>query len=261
MATLMLGKVNTEMKTKILCKILGGSHLYHLNTVDSDVDERGVFVHLDPKFIIGTKRFDEERRQPTDTDEDVVIKELSHYCSLLAKSNTEALDLLFCSHSHFTVLTDNFRLLRENRLSFVDSVKLFGCLRGYMKGERRLVNGERKGQIGGKRYAKLQEVGYSPKNAVQLLRLAEVGRMFFSNDQYFVDTRHFGVNFHSILMDIKTTPERYTRDQINEVVDIAEQALVDAFENREINYVFDEDKLNEVLMKIYMPILNKVLDF
>lgn len=249
-----------KMKTKLLCKLLGGSHLYHLNTADSDIDERGVFTHLDPKYIIGTKRFDEERRQPKDTDEDVVVKELSHYCNLLSKSNTEALDLLFCDVSEFSEITPEFHLLRENRLKFVDSVRLFNCLRGYMQGERRLMNGERKGQIGGKRYAKLQEVGYSPKNAVQLLRLARVGIDFFNHNQYRVDTRLFGMDFYDHLRAIKTKPELFTSERVNAEVDYLEQSLVESFENRKITYVFDEDALNEVLMEIYMPILKKALD-
>lgn len=147
------------MKTKTLCRLYGGSTLYHLSTPESDLDERGVFVHLDPMYILGTRRFDEKRRQPKDTDEDVVLKELSHYCSLLSKSNTEALELLFCDESEFLEIADEFKFIRDHRFYFIDSKHLFNCLRGYMKGERRLMNGERKGQIGGKRYSKLQEVG------------------------------------------------------------------------------------------------------
>jgi hypothetical protein len=235
---------------------LGGSNLYHLSTPESDIDERGVFVHLEPKYILGTKRFDEERRQPKDTNEDIVVKELSHYCSLLSKSNTEALDLLFCDETEFNEISPEFSLLRENRLKFVDSKMFFRCLRGYMQGERRLMNGERKGQIGGKRYAKLQQVGYSPKNAVQLLRLAKVGIDFFKYDKYFVNTKYFGYDFHSTLMGIKTEPNRFSKEHVNGMVDVFEKKLVTAFENRKINYTFDEEALNDVLMKIYLPILN-----
>jgi predicted nucleotidyltransferase len=245
------------MKTKTLCKILGGSHLYHLNTPESDIDERGVFMHLDPKFIVGTKRFDEERRQPKDTDEDVVLKELSHYCSLLAKSNSEALELLFCNESEFTFLSNEFRLFRENARFFIDSEKLFRCLRGYMKGERRLMNGERKGQIGGKRYAKLQEVGYSPKNAVQLIRLANVGIHFFRMGEFIVDTRQFPDDLHESLFEVKTKPENFSKDEINRIVDVFEAELVTSFETRRVDFIFDEDKLNDLLLEIYLPILNK----
>lgn len=245
------------MKTKSLCKIYGGSHLYHLNTPESDIDERGVFMHLDPKFILGTRRFDEERRQPKETDEDVVLKEISHYCSLLAKSNTEALELLFCDDHEFTELTEEFRIFRKNRYKFIDSVKMFGCLRGYMQGERRLMNGERKGQIGGKRYAKLQEVGYSPKNAVQLIRLANVGIQFFRTDSFFVNVYDFPNHLGFDLMKIKTRPEEYSKEEINLMVDKFEKELIVAFENRKINRVFDEEALNQSLFELYMPVLKK----
>lgn len=251
------------MKTKTLCKIWGGSHLYKLNTPESDIDERGVFIHLDPAYIVGTRRFDEERIQPKETDEDVVLKELSHYCSLLAKSNTEALEILFCDESEFSEISEEFKLLRNYRNYFIDSKKLFACLRGYMQGERRLMNGERKGQIGGKRYAKLQEVGYSPKNAVQLLRLAKVGIHFFQTRDFIVDTRKFPNNFHDLLMDIKVHPKNYTKHEINALVDDCENMLAEAFESRrglirpEFEHTFNESILNKVLVSIYTPILVK----
>ena len=241
------------MKTKILCKILGGSQLYHLSTPESDVDIRGVFTHTDPAYILGTRRFDETRRQ--NLDEDTVVKELSHYCNLLSKSNTEALELLFCNISEFTEITPEFRLLRDYRFKFIDSKKLFGCLRGYMQGERRLMNGAKPGEIGGKRYKKLQEVGYSPKNAVQLMRLANVGRHFFETGEFVVNTEEFGIGIHSLLLEIKTEPERFSKSMINEFVDRYETALVEEFESRRESFAFDEDTLNEVLMAIYMPIL------
>lgn len=244
-----------RMNKKTLCKILGGSHLYHLNTAESDIDLRGVFVHTDPKFIIGTQKYTEERRQ--NDDEDVVLKELSHYCNLLSKSNTEALDLLFCDESEFMEISPEFRLLREHRLEFIDSKMLFNCLRGYMQGEKRLMNGERKGKIGGKRYAKLQEVGYSPKNAVQLIRLANVGIEFFKQGRYIVDTRQFPRVLHEVLFNIKNAPQFYSKEIINNMVDDCENHLLTAFENRTKNFKFNEDKMNEVLFRIYMPILEK----
>lgn len=247
------------MKTKLLCKIRGGSHLYHLETPESDIDERGVFIHLDPKFIVGTKRFDEERRQPKNSDEDVVLKELSHYCNLLSKSNTEALELLFCSECEFEEFSEEFELLRNHRDCFIDDTKLFCCLRGYMQGERRLMNGERKGKIGGKRYTKLQEVGYSPKNAVQLIRLANVGINFFRNRNFIVDTRQFPDNLHDLLMDIKVHPEKYSKEEVNNIVDKCEKNLVESFESRQksTHANFDEITLNKVLVSIYTPILVK----
>jgi hypothetical protein len=239
--------------TKTLCKYAGGSTLYHLTTPESDYDERGVFMHTDPAYILGTKRYDEARTQ--NQDDDIVYKELSHFCGLLRKSNSEAMEVLFCDDSEFTQLEPEFKALRANAYSFVDSKNLFNCLRGYMKGELRLAIGERKGKLGGKRYAKLQEVGFSPKNFVQLLRLAKVGIEFFTNDRYVVDTRQFGDAYHQLLMAIKSTPENFNVDNLKSLVADYEAQLVDAFENREIDYKFDEDKCNEILLDIYRPML------
>jgi len=242
-------------KTKTLCSYYGGSHLYHLMTPDSDLDERGVFMHLDPEYVLGTKRFDEERTQNDETDR--VLKELSHFGSLVRKSNSEAMEVLFCNESEFIFLSDEFKLLRELGKNFVDSKHLFNCLRGYMKGELRLACGERKGKIGGKRYEKLQEVGFSPKNFVQLFRLAQLGVTFFTKDKYVVDTREFGKEFHEFLMSVKTTSENHSVENLKEIVESYETDLVDAFENRVVDRKFNEDLFNKFLVKVYHPVVHE----
>lgn len=235
--------------------MFGGSMLYHLETPESDIDERGVFMHTEPAYILGTKRFDEDRRQDPNIQQDIVVKELSHYCSLLARGNTEALELLFCKESEFRTITPKFRLIRDNREHLVDSKLLFCCLRGYIQGERRLMNGERKGQIGGKRFAVLQQLGYSPKNAVQLLRLAQTGIEFFKNGQFIVDSRDFGTQFHTLLMDIKTNGQKFTKQEVNNLVDELETQLVEAYENKNFTFYFNETMLNDLLLDIYMSVL------
>jgi predicted nucleotidyltransferase len=241
------------MNTKTLCSYLGGSHLYHLNTPDSDIDERGVFMHLDPKFILGTKRFDEERKQ--NDEEDKVLKELSHFCSLIARSNTEAMDALFAKDLDMKFISEEFALIRKHRFQLVDSERVFNTLRGYMKGERRLMNGERPGKIGGKRYEMFKKYGYVPKNTVQLLRLAQVGITFFTEGKYVVDTREFKNDFHSTLFEIKTDPGCYSGEGVNKMVDHFEKALVQAYESRTQTFKYDEELMNKILYKIYMKVL------
>jgi len=243
------------MKTKTLCTYLGGSQLYHLETPESDLDERGVFMHTDPAYILGTKRFDEERKQNKDTDK--VMKELSHFCSLLRRSNSEAMETLFADDDAFDTLSPEFERLREERFSFVDSKGLFNCLRGYMKGELRLACGERKGKLGGKRYTKLQEVGFSPKNFVQLFRLGHVGCHFFNENRYVVDTRQFNGNLHQFMYDVKTQPELYSVEELTTMAHDLDKKLAEAFENRKVDHKFNETKLNELLLEVYLPVLQK----
>lgn len=233
----------------IIAEYLGGSHLYGLNTPESDVDIRGIFVNTDPKFILGTGRFEELRKQDHKLKEDIVYKEVSHLMRLLQNSNSEALEVLFADDSAFTTKAYEFNLIRAVRHSLVDSERLYKCLRGYMQGEYRLAIGERKGQIGGKRYAKLQEVGFSPKNFTQLFRLAYLGATFFLQDRFVVNVS--GEPYFEQLMSIKTTPEKHTKESLTEMYKRAEQSLDDAFKLRVVDRKFDEKLANELLLNIY----------
>lgn len=249
---------------KVLCEYLGGSQLFHLNTPESDVDERGVFMNTNAAYVLGTRRFDEERKQDKDTDK--VLKELSHFASLLRKSNSEALEVMFCNESEFTYLTPEFESLRELRYDVVDSKNLFNCLRGYMSGELRLATGERTGRLGGKRFAKVQELGFSPKNFVQLFRLSRLGVEFFSSGRFVVDTNDFTTQvdgyptFRDFLMSVKTTPEKHSKEDLVEYAHYSEAQLVYAFENRATDFKFNEDKLNQKLLELYFPVLQQQME-
>lgn len=235
----------------VICEFLGGSHLYGLNTPESDTDVRGIFVNTDPAFIVGTRRFDEARKQNHLIKEDVVYKEVSHFIRLLHQANTEALEILFADDSAFTVLDKQMKDIRAWSGKLVSSEKLFNCLRGYMAGEYRLAIGERKGQIGGKRYAKLQEVGFSPKNFTQLFRLSHVGKVFFTENRFPVNVKNEPC--YAELMAIKTHPEKFTKEQLTEKFLGEEKMLIEAYENRVVNREFDEGVANALLLSVYMP--------
>ena len=57
----------------MLVKMLGGSTAFGLNTPESDVDYRGVFVNTEPSKILGLEKLDHIQKQETD---DIV------YCQL-----------------------------------------------------------------------------------------------------------------------------------------------------------------------------------
>lgn len=242
-------------RKNVICEYLGGSHLYGLNTPESDEDVRGLFVNSQPMYILGTRRFDEQRNQNPALKEDVVYKEVSHFFRLLAQSNSEALEALFAKESSFSLLTPEFRRIQQLRYEFVDSKRLYDCLRGYMASEYRLAIGERKGQIGGKRYAKLQEVGFSPKNFTQLFRLAYCGKTFFLEDRFPVDMRDESI--HEFLMDVKVRPEKFNKDVLTEKYREAEKELDAAFEKRILNRKFHEDMANQILLELYRPYICK----
>jgi len=245
--------MNNEQKTKVLCKYLGGSHLYKLNTESSDLDERGIFITTDPSYIIGLQRHDEDRNQENGTD--FVMKEFSNFIRLLYRGNTEAFETLFAHESAFSVFSKEFRFLRVYANDLIDSEKLYNCLRGYAQGEYRLALGERTGVLGSKRKAALDKYGFSPKNCTNLLRLLYTGIHFFEKDKYVVDCHEFGDDVYNKLFQIKTKPETYSKEQMGEDFKIYDAALVKAYENRKVTHKFNEIVANWLIVQMYFPYL------
>lgn len=233
---------------KTICRIVAGSRLYGLETPDSDVDTRGVFLNTDYADILGLSR-DKIIKSST---EDTLLIELRHYLGHLQRTNTSAIELLFAEG--FEILEDEFRIIRENRYRLMDSERLFTSLMGYIHGERRLANGERTGELGGKRKATVDRFGFSPKNFSHLLRLAHCGEEFFRTSVY-------PVRLHDMARDtifsVKTEPERYTKEELNLMSDDAVGRLKNAYDNRKETFKFDVDLANRLCLDFYMPFLEK----
>lgn len=198
---------------KTLCKYLGGSHLYGMNTPTSDVDERGVFMNTDPLYVYGFHRLDNQVKQSAEVD--VVMHELTQFIKLATKSNTQTLECLFAPRDAFTMLDAKFEELVLNQKNrFLNTDQLFKSLEGYLYNEMRLALGERTGLLGSKRKNQLDKHGFSPKNFSHLFRLAECGRQFFLNGVYPVRLRDFNPGLHDLCMSVKVNPDKWTADEL-----------------------------------------------
>jgi len=236
----------------ILAKLIGGSRLYGLSSQDSDVDFRSVFINTEPAKILGLERFDSKVKQ--NDDEDDVAFELRHFLSLLKKSNTQVMEMLCVDENAFVELDNEFNILvLRQRTRFFDTNYLFSTLRGYIQGEKKRTNGERKGQLGKKRHISVEKYGYSYKNAIHCLRLARTGIEFFKTGRYLVNCRDFGADFYNLLLSIKNSPEKFGVKDINDLIDVYEGEMARAYAERsEANdYVFDYDYANLVLTEMY----------
>lgn len=232
---------------KEICRIVAGSRLYGLDTPESDVDTRGVFLNTDPAEILGLSRRDNFKRE----SEDTLLLEFRHYLGHLRKSNTSSIELLFAEG--FEVLTDEFRIVRENRLKLIDSDNFFSSLMGYIGNEFRLANGERTGDLGSKRKAQIDRHGFSPKNFSHLLRLANCGEHFFRESFYPVDLR--GLPFRDLVFSVKTEPERHTKDGLNLIAGEAVARMKMAYESRRDRLKFDLGLANRLCLEFYWPFL------
>ena len=238
---------------KILVQIRGGSHAYGLSTPTSDVDVRGVFVDTSLDHLIGLQR-DEVLVQQNET-QDQVFTEFRHALKLLRSANTQMIELLFITE--WEQKSPEWTKVMSNRASLIDSARLFSGLRGYMQSELKLANGERTGKLGSKRKEAIDRYGFIPKNFVQLFRLAWAGSIFFQSGFFPVSVKSKDPLFAGWLLDIKTHPEKFTRDQLNMKAAAFEVDLIHAYEYKNVVTVFDNDVATQLCYEVYYPLLNK----
>jgi hypothetical protein len=97
----------------IVYECLSGSHAYGLNTPESDIDIKGVFIAPESDFF-GLGSID----QVNDESNDTVYYELERFMELLSKNNPNILELLYSPSDCIRRIHDSFRPLRdENFLS------------------------------------------------------------------------------------------------------------------------------------------------
>jgi len=242
---------------KTICKMQGGSHSYGLNTASSDIDIRGVFLNDEVNTLIGMDRFEHLENRENEADD--FLFELRRLLNLLRKGNTQALEMLF--NDTWISIDYDFCRVVDQRNHLIDPVKLFSCLQGYMYSERRLANGERTGQLGSKRKAQLEKYGFSPKNFVQLFRLAYCGATFFATGEFPVNIVEYDAEFGAKLLRIKTQPELFKKEDLNELVDHHLAGMTVVFEANKAElcskFKFDQTVANELLLELYGPIIHE----
>lgn len=126
---------NKRLGNRIMLLGLGGSHAYGTNNENSDIDFRGVTLHL-PSDLIGLTEFEQYEDDRTDT----VIYGFNKLVKLLLKCNPNTCELLGLDEEQYLIksqlgqeLIDNSRLFLSKR-----AIQSFG---GYADAQlRRLQN-------------------------------------------------------------------------------------------------------------------------
>ena len=94
--------------------VRSGSYSYGLNTPESDVDIRGVFIP-DKEYLLGNKRI--EQYGPTSDDQ--VYYALAKFIHLATNCNPNIIELLYVQDKDILFSNDFGRKLRENRELFL----------------------------------------------------------------------------------------------------------------------------------------------
>jgi hypothetical protein len=242
-----LNNISAEIKPELMCALVAGSHLYQMETGDSDTDYRIIFKATNPIYVYGLKGAGTVCT--TSDEEDAAKYEFRHFMGLMRKTNTQMAEILFAKDESLIFCSEDFRRVRENRFRLLDSEKLFKSLCGYLQNERRLAMGERVGQLGGKRKEALNKWGFSPKNCSHFIRLSAVGCGLFLEGDYTVGMKNHPL--FDLLMNIKLNPGEFSKESLSDLLDKHEQLLLDAYAGRKFNFTFDDELAGELLKQAY----------
>lgn len=231
----------------LLAELVGGSTLYGLNTPSSDFDYRGVFFVTDPYYLAGLSKIESI---VLTGETDATYYEIVHFFSLLRKSNTQVLEILFAPDKAFTELPDDFKWIRENGNELFCSETLKKSLQGYFHSEMRLATGERSGNLGSKRKEAVETYGFSYKNFCQMIRICLLGINLFEHDKIIVDSREYGNAEYNLLMEIKTQPQNFTKDQLVEIANGYFRKLLDAMDSSSVKHEFNKNLAAELILQI-----------
>lgn len=123
---------------KVIYKLRTGSHLYGLNTPESDEDFGGIFIPT-IKQLLGTHPIKEvdlstkkssEKRQNTSEDEDFKLYTLPQFLHLLTNNNPNIVEFLFPSEENIIIDSEVMQEIRDNADKFV-SKKVWYSFSGY----------------------------------------------------------------------------------------------------------------------------------
>lgn len=128
---------------KVILKALVGSHLYGLDTPESDEDFLGVYVAPTDE-VLGL-------RKPTPThvtkNPDMQIHEVEKYINLAASANPTVLELMWCPE--YVVKEYEGSLLVNYRHSFLCTKRVRAAFAGYAKQQKdKLVKRQEEGLVG-----------------------------------------------------------------------------------------------------------------
>lgn len=155
---------------KTIYEILYGSDAYGTTTNDSDNDIRGIMLpSLDE--CLSMKGLNDVRHH--DETEDRVMYPLQKFFKLATESNPSVFEWLFVPNTCIRIMEEPGKWIRNNRLLFL-SKRIYPKFRGFAYSEFSSLT-KLTGETGAKRRDQILQYGYSPKNAMNCIRLLEQG--------------------------------------------------------------------------------------
>lgn len=155
---------------KIIYEILYGSDAYGTTMQDSDNDIRGILLPTIDECL-SMKELKDVRVH--NDEEDRVMYPIQKFFRLAVKSNPSVFEWLFVPENCIKIMTPAGKLIRDNREIFL-SKELYHRFKGFAYSEFSSLT-KLTGETGLKRKRQILKFGFSPKNAMNVIRLMEQG--------------------------------------------------------------------------------------
>jgi predicted nucleotidyltransferase len=117
-----------DIEECLIFETIVGSCAYGTNTLESDIDKKGICITPKNTYLSLFKNFNEYRE---DDPEDKVIYSLDKFMLLASKCNPTILELLFIEDNLWTMHCDMYLYLRENRDMFLSKKYVKNSFSGY----------------------------------------------------------------------------------------------------------------------------------
>lgn len=247
---------------KIVAQIKVGSHLYGLATEKSDIDIRQIHVLDKYEDILGLSHDNSTIITSKDigSNTETVGYELRHFLSLLRRTNSTCLEVLFADRGEFSILDPKFEtLVLNNRKRFIDTFSFYKTLLNYMMYEKARATDMRKA-AGDSKYADTYvKYGFNPKCFINTLRLGYCGETFLITGHYPTNIEKANPTLADMLKKLKAEPEKYTKEELLEMAAVLEKNINASFAaiKPEDKLIYDTDYANEVLLRFYFPVISK----
>lgn len=130
---------NTEkmVEKNLIYKCIHGSTSYGLNTADSDIDIKGIFIP-NKEYYYGTRTIEQQEYGP-----DCVIYALKKFIQLASDCNPNIIEVLFCDEKDILFINDFGKALRDFRTLFI-SKKAKHTFSGYAYAQLQRIKGHQK---------------------------------------------------------------------------------------------------------------------
>ena len=155
---------------KTIYEILYGSDAYGTTMEDSDNDIRGILL---PTIDECLSMKDLKDVRIHNDEEDRVMYPIQKFFRLAVKSNPSVFEWFFVPENCIKIMTPSGKLIRDNRKLFL-SKELYHRFKGFAHSEFASLT-KLTGKTGLKRKKVILNFGFSPKNAMNVVRLLEQG--------------------------------------------------------------------------------------